>query len=800
MVGLVLAGFLSSGPAIPLAAGGVILFLFGWGRLGQTWGVREIMILLSVAMAFAGYIRAERVADLHERKLALVAPLSPPVPTHIRGILSSQFTKRSTNRWAAVLEMPDLWDGRHWVRLPGVAEIHATTTGHPSGLAGQWLSASGKWKKVGAPGAPGDIDPRQWSELTGVVGWLAAGAGGIRSEEHGSLSLSQRLVRARDAWRSKVREWMLSSLPPSAGALALAITTGDRGDLPEGIQQDLLKSGLLHLTAVSGLNVTIVLLALPLSLKAFGVKRRWRALMGIPLALFLFALVGGQASVMRATLVGVALMLAVFLERPADAINLLAGAALALLMVSPIQLRQPGFLLSFLTVAALLLWGPSTGGGLPSKYTFERFLQHWLRPTGLIFRGSLSLGYWLLAAIWTSAVATLAVAPVSAWFFHTVTWTGVFSNLVAVPLAEGVTLLGVLAAFGLAFVPWLGSLVAWPLGVLSSVLARWISWAAGLPFGFEHTLSPDPLVLGLILGALLVLALPREWFVRRVWNRRTIPLVLLALLSWWPLIPARGCFRLDFLDVGQGDATLLRFPNGETMLIDTGPPSTQGNGTASRLVNSLLALGVRRIDALVLSHPDLDHAGALTELLDGLSIRKILVSGDTNETDAFRHLAEVLAATQVPMERVLAGDKLQGIAGASLTALGPSREAVLCRIGERNDRSVVLLIEQQGFSALWLGDISSDVERDLVEDYPDLHCDILKVAHHGSRYASCNEFLAHVRPEVAVIECGINNFGHPSPETVERLESAGATVFTTLSNGTVELAWDGRRLLASTAK
>lgn len=798
-IGIILAGLFSTSPALPLLLAPAVALLFGFALSGQQAGGRGLLLALALAMALAGFLRANLSHADHARTRARLTTLSPPFPTPVRGTLKEAFVRFAPDRWRARIRNADLWEGNHWVRLPGELDVQVLGGKQPEGGSGDLLHASGRWllggrpshALLGASGFPNTL------ETTGSV---RVADNRFQINPNSSPSALERVVRARDNWRQTIRMWMLENLSPTAGPLALAMTTGDRGWLPEETYEALLRSGLLHLTAISGLNVTVALLVLPLLFKLVGVKRRHRALLGIPLACLLLALVGGQVSVMRATLVGVILMLGTFQDRPSDSLNLLGGAALAILVPLPGELGEPGFLLSFVTVAALLMWGPGRSHISRLRHPLETLLQKRISPFNPLYSGLISLTLWLILGLWASAVATLATLPISAWFFHTFAWKGIFGNLIAVPLAEIITVLGILAAFGLAFVPGLGGLLAGPLNFLCEALAAWGRWIADLPFGFSRILPLDAGPLALIAAFFLVLALPRAWFGGRVLTRRLVALFLLALLSWWPLLPARAALRVHFLDVGQGDASLLQFPSGQNLLIDAGPPSILQPGRTGRLVHSLTRLGVRRIDALVISHTDMDHVGGLEELLARVPVSAVIASGDHGDNPVFQRIATTLVKAGVPTERVISSDRIDGIPSTDIEVLNPDLEDLLFQRGKRNDRSVVLLVEHRGLRLLFTGDIDENVEREIVEEHPDLDCDVLKVSHHGSRYASASEFLAVVQPELAVIQCGVNNYGHPAPEALERLHGSGATVYTTREDGTVGLSWDGLRLKLTASK
>ncbi len=795
VAGLLLADLLHGPESLLLVAVVSVTVLFGAVLSGRCSGKQDLLRLLALSMIVLGFLRNTLAEQAYQRRVDRSASLTATDPAYVRGVLASQFQRADEGRWSARVTKPSLWDGKKWGALSGPVEVVSITHSQPAGEAGQQVEVTGRWRSAGLS-SPGQSALHGWMQSSGMVGTFRAKGGPTRLDEPECLPFLARLIRARDYWRGKVRDWMLSQLPGQPGGLALAMTTGERGYLDEDVRRNLLESGLYHLTAVSGLNVTIVLFTLPLFLNLLCVPRRWRALLGIPLAFLLLALVGAQVSVLRATLMGVMFMLALFLDRPGDVLNFLAAAGLIILVVFPSEVHQPGFLLSFVTVAALIL------AGFPDcvrSFQIELLLQRWIKP-GVFVHSLVSAVSRLGEGLWVSLVATIAVAPISAWFFHTVAWKAVFANLVAIPVAEVITVLGVLSAFGLAFLPGLSGLLSVPLDFLSRLLLDVMTWVSSWSFGFEVVLSPDLVTIALLLSVGLVLILPTGWFHPPLLSRRVTALFLLACLSWWPLLPESKEFRLHFLDVGQGDACLLQFPRGETLLVDTGPPTQGLPNQLGALTDSLLSLGIRHLDAVVLTHPEADHAGGLPQVLNTFSIGTLLASGDTNESPSFQDLARCLKSCQLPTGRVLAGDRIGGISDATVTVLYPGMEQIQHPFGTHNERSLVLLVEQAGLKVLLPGDICGDVEREIIEEYPNLSCDILKVAHHGSRFSSGPGFLRKIHPAIAVIQCGDNLFGHPALETLQRFEDVGTTILTNRYDGAIQMAWNGERLMLDTEK
>jgi competence protein ComEC len=254
-----------------------------------------------------------------------------------------------------------------------------------------------------------------------------------------------------------------------------------------------------------------------------------------------------------------------------------------------------------------------------------------------------------------------------------------------------------------------------------------------------------------------------------------------------------GNSSIAFLDVGQGDAALVSLPLQQRtvqVLIDGGP-----NASILTELSRVMPKGDRSIDLLVLSHPQLDHFGGLIDVLERYNVGAFIWTGRAGTAEAWNELVEKLTKKHILAVKVAYGDKIK-IGKQTFTVLNPSQDTLLS--GELNDSSLVMRLDAQGISALFTGDISASIEKRLPKNI--LRADILKVSHHGSKYSSADDFLRAVMSRLAVIEVGKNRYGHPSRETLERLNAAGNKIFRTDRNGTVLVRWKDDKILVTTSK
>ncbi len=600
------------------------------------------------------------------------------------------------------------------------------------------------------------------------------------------LAPSRRLsVRLATTIRRHVYRALARRVPASEPrSVLLALLLADRSGIESDALDTFRQTGLMHLLAVSGLHVGLVGLALYALLKPLlgrlGFRRltvEWsRAALTLGVLGLYVLVTGGSVSVERAFVMAALLILGRAWERPADALNSLGGAALVLLLLRPTALFEVGFQLSFGAVTALVTLGPLLTSALP-----ERFYE---TKAGAFVAGSLV----------ASVAATLGTAPALLAHFGALPLGGLLLNLPAIPLT-GLALAGGLGAS--AFDGWFPVAAsgfglfaeAGARGLLwtSRVGASWLGWAS-----FDGYLDSAPVLIAGIL-ALGSLAL---W--HRPVARRRLALGVLAALTvgLWGRVAsgdARPVLDVLFLDVGQGDATLLSLPSGGHVLIDAGVRSPYVDEGVRTVVPHLERGGIDRLDALVLTHADADHIGGAQAVLRSVRVGRLLHNGLDGTTDLWDRVLQTADSLGVPVEALAAGDTLQIDPSVRLRVLGPS--PALVASGEPNDASVVVLAEYGRTRWLLTGDAETAGEAALVSRYPDaLGADVVKVGHHGSRTSSTAALVqAAGAPSFAVVSVARRNrYGLPNTEPLARWEQTGAQMLLTSAEGAIWLRSDGR--------
>lgn len=530
-----------------------------------------------------------------------------------------------------------------------------------------------------------------------------------------------------------------------ATSLARALVLGDAQALPRPWQAALRRTGLAHLIAVSGFNVALVAGAALLASAAL--PRPLALANGVAAASGYLALVGPEPSLVRATAMAGAAAAALLLRRAPTPLHALAWVAGGMALLEPGVVDRIGFRLSVAATGGLLALAPRLLAAFPE------------RPRALSQALAVSLG------------AQIGATPFAVEAFGRLPLAAPLLNLALVPAAAVGLVAGLLAgAFEVAGLP------------AGARLLRPALALAALPFEALARLPPSPL-WSLAVPANLVagLALAAALWGAIACRRFREGLLFVLLLVGWSAHGSPGASELELamLDVGQGEALLLR-GGGASLLIDGG--GARGRDLAALvLAPALERRGVRRLDAVVLSHGDLDHCGGLLDLVGWIAIDAIWQPEGLAPNPCVEQLARA-----APVTRLRAGDQLE-IGGFAIEALHPPAG----RVGAGNSVSLVLAARAGGRRLLLTGDLDGAGERQIVArlDRRDRY-DLLKVAHHGSGSSTQSELLDRIRPRLALISAGPGNaYGHPSAATLERLAARGIPTLRTQRDGEISIRW-----------
>ena len=600
------------------------------------------------------------------------------------------------------------------------------------------------------------------------------------------------------ALKDRARDLLARLLPDPEAALLQGILLGIETGIPRDLYDAYNATGTSHIIVISGANITIVAM---LFSQFWGriVGRRgayWFTLIGIVLYVLL---VGADAVVVRAGVMGVLFITALYLGRRATAYVSLFASALFLTLLNPQSLWDVGFQLSFAATLGLILFTPAV----------ERLFESGLRR--IVSRERAREVVRLLNEVLiVTLAAQILTLPLIVYHFGRLSLVAPLTNLLILPVQPLIMTWGG-AAMLLGLIPLLESLaqviawIPWLLLAYTNVVVRWM---AAWPFASVQIsrTGAGRLVLyyGLLLAGVWFLR-QRRGYARRAWawltDRWSAATVLTvaaaaAVLAWLAVLQLPdGKLHVAFLNVGQGDAILITTPRGQQILVDGGPSPTALTTALSRE----MPFWDRSLDLVVMTHPDADHITGLVEVLERYRVGGWLDNGRPDDDAIYAQCQALLTA--IPRHTVHAGDRLELGDGVVLEVLHPPPELMTGTEADANNNSVVLRLVWGSASFLLTGDIEAEGEEVLLRSGQPLAATVLKAAHHGSGGSSTAEFLAAVAPAYAVISVGADNrFGHPHPVVLERLRQLGATILRTDEQGTVEFITDGQQLWVRTER
>jgi competence protein ComEC len=575
-----------------------------------------------------------------------------------------------------------------------------------------------------------------------------------------------------DGIRGRAEAALGRGMPERQAALARGFVLGEDDRIDRGTRQDFQRSNLTHLLAVSGENVILLcILAWPL-LALLGLPLRARLVGALCLIAIYVPVTGAGASIQRAGVMGAAGLIAALVDRPRSRWYAVLLAAAITLAINPRAEGDVGWQLSFAAVIGIMLWA-------------RRLARLF---SGRRERGSARTA--LAEAVAVTASATVATAPLMAEAFDQFSPAALPANVLAAPAVAPAMWLGMLAGIAgqLPVLPvepinWLDSLCLAYVGQIAHWLAA-PDWAL-LTVHLSSVWS--------VAAAYAALLLAMEALLRRLPRHRlglprasiaapaVVLVLLVAVLAGWPAgagstsAPPEADLVVRVLDVGQGDSILLDPPDGDPILVDTGPP---GDGVEDRLNE----LGVDALAAIVISHDQSDHAGDLGALLGSVRVDRI-VYGRVNS----RLQGAALAAGAEPYRLAEGGELDSG--SLHLSALWPPRELEGETGEDPNLLCLVLVAQWRHFTMLLTGD--AEAESVPMDPGP---IDVLKVAHHGSADAGLEELLERSVPKLAVISVGAGNtYGHPTDATLSELRSHGVPTMRTDDQGEIDIDADGSR-------
>jgi competence protein ComEC len=700
-------------------------------------------------------------------------------------------------------------------------------------------------------GNPGGFDYERYLHLKGILvrGFVNDASGIVVLRGETGNSIRTWLERFRDRVRKSIQE----TAPDIEGKIIQAMILGDQKEIPKETMDKFNRTGTTHIIAISGFNIGIVAV-FSLFMLRFFIKSseylllRWNTVT-IPtlfaiLVVILYTFIAGSGiSVVRASIMVVLFMIAILINRERDLYNTLALAAFLILIVSPPSLFDISFQLSFAAVLSLLFLMPRLTALLPTPLSID--FSSLTGKAWVVYNMKKALRAFILF-FFASLSATLGTLPLIILYFNRLSLITLAANLLVVPI------LGIIAIpfclFIVLTVPISSTMTSFIVQI-SELLVRIslsiVDELAALPWSSVYVATPTFLEITAFYLLLISLGFcldssrnKREDLPPRrmvfIWKIIFICVIFFfifdgILTHFRDLHTGRLVFTA--VDVGQGSATLIRFPGGNRILVDGGGFFDESFDVGKYVLAPFLwNERINRIDAVVLTHPHPDHLQGLLFIVENFQVREVWTNGDEWDSPLYRSFMQCVREQGVVLKVMSDLTPEIDISGVKIRILNPqvtsniqevspaliSANSVTIDIGhpnipappvkkrslildEMNDRSLVMQLSFGGRIFLLPGDISEKAEWRLVQSTVDLRSDMLFVPHHGGFRSSTSPFLEKVRPQIAVVSCGKDNiFRLPHADVIRRYERLQSRIYRTDRDGAITISTNGNDLRTQT--
>ncbi len=563
---------------------------------------------------------------------------------------------------------------------------------------------------------------------------------------------------------SKVRHHLLVKLsqymPEDKDFLVRALVLGDRTQLSSDVENTFAGSGISHALALSGMHLSILMAFVTHFIARASIKLRARAVICSVAVILYIPVAGFFPSLVRAGIITLFAFAATLFKQKYDFTTALVFAATVILMDNPLVIHSLSFQLSFLATIGIVYFSLPAYKLFKQKIRLNRF-------TGFISVTAIS-----------SITVTLLTLPIIAKSFSSVSFYTILGNILIVPLIE-ILFAGalVMLTIGVIFAP-AAKIIGMALAFITDIILFACNTVSSLKGAFFVVKAPGIFEYMLYLSAVCA----AYGFLRKSKFKKPAAIIAcaMAVLCISNSVYQSTVFRVDFINVGQGDSALIQIPFGKNILIDCGPA---GYGEAASYIKSK---GIHTLDAIYISHFDSDHTGGLDEILSSVTVKKVVVSyTNAQNSDSFELLNKIInSGADVEFADNTYHTK---IGSCEIEALWPGDIINT----DDNNNSLVIKLKCRGKTFLFTGDIDAQTEHTVINAGKNVNTDVLKVAHHGSKTSTSSEFIKHSSPQYAVISVSNNNsFGHPDSNVINRLEAEGCHVFSTAKNGYAHFSQD----------
>lgn len=573
--------------------------------------------------------------------------------------------------------------------------------------------------------------------------------------------------------QNKIKNNINCFLKEDEAGIVLAILVGNTEQI-DNIQKEIFSNAnLSHILAISGMHVSYIIIAINMLLKKFD--KRIGYFIFIIILLFFSIFTGGSPSVIRAVIMACLAIVSKLLYRKSDTLNNIFIACLILLIINPYYLFNLGFQLSFGGTLGIVLFNSKV-----------------IRNLSIICK-KINISEKIISILSVSISANLIIFPILIYNFNSLSFVFLISNLLVTPILGLLCFLGYLTVF-ISFISInVAKFVAFFLNLVVKLFELIAKFSANLKILKFSITTPSVFCIIVIYIAIFYFMLYYKKSHNNIIKKFFVIITILVILSRI-IVSINSDLIIYFIDVGQGDSTLIITPNNKKVLIDGGG-SEFGDFDVGKniLVPYILDRKIKSIDYVFISHFDSDHCGGILYLLQELTVKNIIIGTQFEDNANLEKFKNIIKENKINTNVIEMGSKIYIDKEVYFDVLWPDSSNIISN-NSINNNALVCKLVYKNFSMLFTGDIEKEAEQVLISKYKGtskLNANVLKVGHHGSKSSSTQEFIELVQPQICVIGVGKNNkFGHPNNEVIERLQNLNCKIYRTDVNGEITIKVD----------
>ncbi len=646
---------------------------------------------------------------------------------------------------------------------------------------GDKVQIIGDLKKVYGASNPQEFDYSKYLKKEGVFSSISADK--ITVIEKNTLKdFNYNLIEIRKGLLSS----LYNSIPKESASVIGSLVFGAKATpVPKDIRDDFTNLGLAHVLAASGMQITLIMTTGLLLIRLSKINKLLGICLIIPVIIFYMFLTGLPPSILRAGILNIIILLVQYKRENADTYKVLFLVSFGIIIFNPISLFDIGFQFSVLATFGLLY---------VSKIMEEK----------LIF-----LPLVISATVSMIISAQIMVLPLQLYYFGQYSLIFLPANLLASLFVDLLTYLSIITLIIGQIVPFISNIFGTILFYILSLFIGLIDYLSLIPFSVSYVKKPEIATVLIFYILIFIIAefLKEESLSFKAFKQKKFLLLISSILflssfSLYSYYQSLNILKVTFINVSQGDSTLIQTPKGENILIDCGQAYTiqrgektiNYNAAEKYIVPYFRHNGITKIDKLILTHPDIDHIGGCETLIDNFEVLEVWDSGQTDDSKPYSSLLKRILEKEIPLKVVNYGDSYTEN-NLDLKVINKIDTQDTEFKSYNNNYAIALKLSYLNTSFLFMSDIEKESEESILTYSEDLKVDVLKVGHHGSKTSTTDDFMSMVRPEYSVISVGAKNrYGHPYPDVLERLHYFGSKVYRTDNDGGVIFKTDGEKI------